>query len=615
MQRRNRLTREALCHAVARALAHAAAVFLLAGVLAILGQAGPAAGDEVKPLDHPAYKLYSICSEKMTPTEEDLRRLALNFVLCHGKFTKAQNEVLHRFNPDFKSLTYINSTYTRSVDDVGYAETKCRTGLCMLLAGRLAEALAAADTHLRVVPAAGAPKAGKDLGLPNRASTVEGDFSSTDPARPSTKFYVFWIRIGDEFMRVGAFDPATGKAEVRRGFSGSTPAAHAAGVNVFSPVYLGFKRTGKDEAAGEGLGTGFIQPAATGPAAPAAPAAGRAAPEAGRASAMADDADPDASDAAGGKAGKYPGEHPDGPGNRLRYVLDPNASAGNLWKADIAIAAMRDSGVDGVWLDTFNCGTFNLSDCLGRKARAWNFLKNQVYDFDDFREAQERKVACIQETVHQKLDRWPCLVANNLHNYEPGQGGMKLLLVPTAIKPRPLDGFCMEGGLALRDADGWRERMQLLADAAQKGLAVMPVWGGAGAKSSLSEADTPERDRAEHFAYAGYLLAVEKGGKTVMGTYAFYQAGGKRFVKVHPMYYWPIGDPAQTVKPAEFDKYLVAGTEVYRRAFTGGLVFVNPSTKAAEGLVLGGEYLDPDTAKTVTTVTLPAGTGKILLKR
>jgi hypothetical protein len=100
-----------------------------------------------------------------------------------------------------------------------------------------------------------------------------------------------------------------------------------------------------------------------------------------------------------------------------------------------------------------------------------------------------------------------------------------------------------------------------------------------------------------------------------MGTYAFYQAGGKRFVKVHPMYYWPIGDPAQTVKPAEFDKYLVAGTEVYRRAFTGGLVFVNPSTKAAEGLVLGGEYLDPDTAKTVTTVTLPAGTGKILLKR
>jgi hypothetical protein len=385
-------------------------------------------------------------------------------------------------------------------------------------------------------------------------------------------------------MRVNKFDPATGDIEVGRGFSASRPAAHPADDNVFSPVYLGYRRS-KDKPAKDSLN---------------------------------DDADDDPGmvDAAPGGTGneKYPGEHPGGPGSHLRYVLDPSSPAGNLWRARQAEEAMRQDGVDGVWMDTFNCGTFNLSDCLGRKARPWNFTKNQVYDFDDFRLGQEKKVAFIQQYIHAKLGQWPFLVANNLHNYEPGHGGMKLLLMPTEVKPRPLDGFCMEGGLAIRDIDGWKERIQLLMDAAQNGLAAMPIIGGAGARSVLSEPDTPARDKADRFAYASYLLAVEKGGKTMMGVYACYQAGGKRFVKLHPMYYYPIGDPLETAKPADLDTYLVKDTPAYRRAFTNGLALVNPSDKACT-VPLGGPYLDPDTRQTVTSVALPPGTGKILLKR
>jgi hypothetical protein len=499
-------------------------------LLVIAGQAG---GEEFKMLSRPQYKLYTMCSGKMTLSEEDIRRIATNFEFSHGKFGRAQNEAIRKINPNFKCLTYINSTYTRSVEDVRLAESKYRNGLCMLLAARLVEPIDAAATRFRVATASEEkPAGGQPAAIPICASTVEGDFSSADPAKPSTKFYVFWIRIGDELMRVEKFDAASGAIEVTRGFSASKPAGHKAGDNVFSPVYLGYRRStdrpGKDS--------------------------------------LNDDADDDPGlvDGPPGGSGKekYPGEHPGGPGSHLRYVLDPSRNEGNLWRAQQALEAMQEDGVDGVWMDTFNCGTFNLGDCLGRKARPWNFTRNQVYDFDDFRLGQEKKVAFIQEYVKAQLGKYPFLVANNLHNYEPGHGGMKLLLMPTEIKPRPLEGFCMEGGLAVRSLDGWKERIQLLMDAAQNGLAAMPILGGAGAKSVLSEPDTPARDKAERFAYASYLLAVEKDGKTMMGTYACYQADGKRFVKIHPMYYYPIGYPAETVKPDQFDKYLLKGLPV-----------------------------------------------------
>jgi len=568
---------------VCRSGAARAALCLAAAVL--LGVSAPASGEEFKMLPRPQYKLYTMCSGKMTLSEEDISRIARNFEFSHGKFSREQNDAIRKINPNFKCLTYINSTYTRSVDDVRLAESKYRNGLCMLLAARLAEPIDAGQTRFRVAPPREEKLAeGKPAAIPIRASTIEGDFSSADAAKPSTKYYVFWIRIGDELMRVNKFDPAGGEIEVSRGFSASKPAGHKAGDNVFSPVYLGYKRT------------------AGGPAKES----------------MNDDADDDPGlvDGPPGGSGKekYPGEHPGGPGSHLRYVLDPSSNDGNLWRAQQALAAMLEDGVDGVWMDTFNCGTFNLGDCLGRKAHPWNFTRNQAYDFDDFRLGQEKKVAFIQEFVKAQLGKYPFLVANNLHNYEPGRGGMKLLLVPTQVKPRPLDGFCMEGGLAIRSLDGWKERIQLLMDAAQNGLAAMPIIGGAGAKSVLSEPDTPARDKAERFAYAGYLLAVEKDGKAMMGTYAFYQADGKRFVKVHPMYYYPIGRPAETVKPDQLDSYLLKGLPVYRRAFTNGLVLVNPSQEACT-VDLGRSYVDPDARKAVTTVAMPAGTGKILLAR
>ena len=532
------------------------------------GNSAFASGADFTPLTKPQYKLYSVCSNKIDASEEDLRLIAENFEFYHGKFPPDQADAIRKINPAFKCLNYINSTYTQTEDDVRVVESQYRDCLSMLLAARLSQSIEAGSTKFQVEPAGDGQKSGgKEVPILICASTVAGDYTSTEKGKPSTQFYVFWIRIGDELMRVNQFDPATGDIEVARGFSGSTPVAHQAGANVFSPVYLGFDRSPKSK---ENANTS--------------------------------------------SRGNYPNGHDD----KLRYVLDPAYREGYQFQADTVLNAMQENRVDGVWMDTMNCGTFNLSDCLGRAAagKVWDFAKNQPYAPDDFRLGQEKKVAFIQEFIKERLGKFPFLVANSLTDaYAPGRGGLKLLLMPTEVKPRPLDAYCMEGGLELQSPDKWKKRILMLMDAAQNGLAAAPIWANAGSPSfAESELDTPERDKTERFGYASYLLAVEKGGKTVMGTYAFYHADGRRFVKIHPMYYYPIGDPAETVTPNQFDHCLMKDLPVYRRSFTNGLVLVNPSDKDCP-VTLDKPYLDPDTHQLVTAVTMPAGTGKILLNK
>ena len=530
-----------------------------------------ASGADFTPLTKPQYKLYSVCSGDNTKvSEDDLRLIAQNFEFYHGHFTPEQADVIRKFNPEFKCLTYINSTYTKTNDDLGLIESQYRDCIGMLLAARLTESIDATQTQFSVALADNTNKNSKKVpAIPILASTIDGDFSSAKKSKPSTKFYVFWIRIGDELMRVNQFDPATGAIAVTRGFSSTTPAAHQLGDKVFSPIYIGTDPNPSKK--------GYLDLSAK-------------------------------------------GSHPNTGTPKLRYLMDPAYSKGYLFFAENALQAMQKDRADGVWMDTMNTGVFNLSDCLGRSAagKVWDFSKNQPCDPDDFRLGQERKVAFIQEYIKAKLGKYPFLLANSLSEKQatPGVGGLKLLLERTEVKPRPLDGYCMEGALAnTNSSDKWTKRMSLLMDCAQNGLAAAPIWANAGYPSIVeSQPDTPKRDQAERFGYASYLLCVEKDGKTVMGTYAFYEANAKRFAKVHPIYYYPIGYPTQTVKPNLIEKYLIEGLPVYRRLFTNGLVLVNPSEQDCT-VNLDKTYLDPDQRQLITKVSMPAGTGKILLNK
>jgi hypothetical protein len=280
-----------------------------------------------------------------------------------------------------------------------------------------------------------------------------------------------------------------------------------------------------------------------------------------------------------------------------------------------------ENGGDGVWIDILMDQSLRESDVDGielrRGARSWNFAKNAVYAPDDFRQFAEKGVRTVQERFEKRYGRPALIYANNLmaSRFEPGKGGLRRYLESTPDKPKPLDGMCIEdfmGGYEAREWDlwtrsrsvsipgkacypcesgykNWEANVRMLAKASQAGLHAMPLIINAGMKTAIFEAlDAATRHEWDLWAYASYLLAVErKGGvtPTLLGVPMFYVKDGKREAGIDPMYRLRIGDPAET-KPLE--NYRIAGTTVFRRRFTKGVVYVNPgpAPQKAEGLEL-----------------------------
>ena len=515
------------------------------------------------PSQAPAYPLYAIASGNVNPTPEDIEILARSFTLVQANFTSPVVQALHRVNPDFKVVKYANSTYTQTPEDAVRAEREYRKSLSMFRAALLSDPMTGESQEFGLRPVEqGNP-------IPLKASTIGGAVSSDGKEQPSTRRYVTWIRIGDELMRIEAFDAATGRIRVTRGFDGSSAAAHAANDPVFSPIYLGSVND----------------------------------------------------------TGAYPG----GPGRSLRYSFDPANPAGAQWCVERAVDFMTN-GFDGVWLDICSASPFNMAGADGKRAVPWDFRTGKPYDRDAFREGQEIKIDAIQKAVHEKFGRWPILIANNMkaRTFEPGDGGEKLLLAPTKIKPRPLEGYCIEdfvGGFAPRAAnrrkdkgpayhpvDKWRENVIMLMKCAQGKLAAYPMIANAGIKSLMLEDLGVIRDQFEMFAYASYLIGIEKDSPTRLGLPAFYREGERRFARLHPRYTWPIGAPAQTVAPDQIDRYRPEGHVSYVRRFENGVALVNPDDKDDAELRLDAPYKDPETGEEIAAVQIKAHTGRILLR-
>lgn len=512
----------------------------------------------------PAYPLYTICSGVHEPTREDLEVLARNFTVAQARFSPSDVRTLHELNSDFKIVKYFNSSYTSRPEEVRVVEQRYRRALAMFLAGTLGESISAETTEFVLQPV----RRNKPISL--KASTLPGSFSSTQRNRPSTQYYVTWIRIGEELMRIETFDAALGRIEVTRGFDKTEQAAHDAGSPVFSPVYLGSTND----------------------------------------------------------TGAYPG----GPGRTLRYAFDPANPQAAQRCVETAMGYI-EQGYDGIWLDICSPNPFNMADSDGKHVTPWDFRTGRAYDRDAYREGQEVKVNAIQTAIHRRLGFWPVVIANNMgssRTFEPGQGGSKLMLMPTEIKPRPLDGYSIEGfagGFAARAVDrigrkgpryhpldAWQSKVTLLAECAQEGFAAFPMIANAGSKSKMLEPAGAIRDQFEMFAYASYLLAVEKDAPTRLGLPAFYEKDGRRFAYVHPRYSWPIGAPVETHKPDEIDRYRTKGHVCYLRRFDNGLVLVNPTEEDDRTLKLNKIYIDPETGRQISSVRMKAHTGRILIR-
>lgn len=540
----------------------------------------------------PEYTLYAIASGKNSAVgDSDLRSLATQFDFVYGRFEKAQMDRMRAINPDFRILEYINTFSIGGPKGQSIAEAR-KIDLEYYLVGFLAKDVGPSDTQIRLKPFF------DDYPPRLRPSTIEGDVSSMKPQTPAVANYVTWLRIGNELMRIEAFDEATATATVTRGFDGSRAVAHKADEAVCHPTY-------------------------------------------------------NANGVPGDPKGEFINK-----GGFLYYIPDPSSTL--RW--DLVRDMTLDNaarGYDGVWIDCLGSISFNAVDVFARNVnskrthkrsdeathegwgeashyrRVWNFREGRPYDYNDHRECNEAGLTRAYAEIEKALGRMPMICANNIGpGYFPRMGDRKRYMMKTEVKPRPLDAYCMEGfvaritsdqfnrflrdksdraGPSLEDLEGWQTQVAILMDAYQEGLCAAPMMTQAGWKTQLFEAyDDDFREAYELYAYTSFLLSVEKDAPARLGRPAFAGMGADRHVKVYPHYYWPIGAPAETKK--ELDDYRVPDHISYMRKFENGLIVVNPTPKGDNGIAIEPPLLDPKTGKKVRSVDMPPNSGRILLK-
>ncbi|MEP7362130.1 MAG: hypothetical protein ABI972_02660 [Acidobacteriota bacterium] len=205
----------------------------------------------------------------------------------------------------------------------------------------------------------------------------------------------------------------------------------------------------------------------------------------------------------------------------------------------------------------------------------------------------ELKIRNMQEWFKQYANAYPVLHATGLtapaFARKPAKAA--LLFTPTPEKPRPPDAIALAAfpGAATSAIESWLENLSLLARAAQSRWPLIPESDG-----SL-------------FAYATFLLGIEPRTNEPPTRLSVPLA------ELDAHFFWPIGDPAESLPPNDLDKYKLPNTTIYRRRFTNGIVAVNPGGQP-QTLRLDNALMDAATRQVLSTIELPAHSAKILLR-
>lgn len=394
--------------------------------------------------------------------------------------------------------------------------------------------------------------------------------------------------------------PPAARLRIKRGFAGTAASSHHAKVRVLSPVYL-------DDAPTDGLRHGYLQYAI------------------------------------------------DMGGSPLAAELLANFTLEDL-----------DSGFSGSWYDNFGPSLFNAKafqsggSCGLRTVEMWNAKLQSHWTGPSFLAAQKERFNKAMELVSAATGRSPPpVVANGFANFQWPDGACQHSRASVCTTPQELKaamedepgtaqeypgkfvhGWISEGffghetlpngcscqfsyacgDISYNDADRWKSNVQAVAYAAQNNLQAWPIIAQAGCKSPSLEGQPVEvRDVFEHAGYASFLLAAEhRTGTVTFGINAFYRENRSSvsYAQVHPRYGWPLGNPAETHAPQDFEKYRASEQSFsYWRRFENGLVIYNPFTNGTDSnLKLPESYIDPLPNKTVTEVNVPPHTAHILLK-
>ena len=495
---------------------------------------------------------------------EELR----HYMVFHGGAVELAKDVAALQGFPLKSVVYTGG-FTISSRHAPYVEEHFRSAMAMSPLARLSRD---ADRDASVLEL----DMGNDNEWPFHASTA-----GISSGRPGEGF-CFWVRVGDELMKVVGTDPPTKTITVERGFEGTAPTMHETGDRVFGPVYVGNRRT-----LGRNARSSNTWPTSA---------------------------------------------------EGIRYALDPGNPATHAYKAEFVIDKVKN-GFSGIWWDTFQPSTYNLCDPIGRGGYGedgrsimyWDFANDQPYTPETLREAMKRQVWGVRQITREAAGIDPYLVANNM--------GRKYGLLHSMIEPDSLlDGFCFEdafihpewesnsegGKLDKRklkftfhptSMEAWKEKMTQMSRAAREGKETYSMIGPAGYVLSRFNPSQSNFEQLRKFGWACFLLTVEASRTTMFGlpiTFTTNSEGDWEILPLPDYFFWPIGDPAES---GALDGYQVPSLPVWIRQFDKGIVLVSRLEEGKQAEIdLPGKYLDPVSGKKMNRVILTGTRGMILMK-
>jgi hypothetical protein len=254
-------------------------------------------------------------------------------------------------------------------------------------------------------------------------------------------------------------------------------------------------------------------------------------------------------------------------------------------------AALASLGWDGCYLDMLGPGTFTPTYLT---ATPINTATGQVWSTADWIAATSRLAATVTTSLPSSI-----IVGNGIENgtlyVDPGSG-------PTATLWNGLSGGNAQSfvrgdqdpATAFRTEAKWRQDVDMLIDAGQRGKSVM-----AQAKVWLTGITQAQKDAIHRYALATFLLGTDGH------QYWYFSDTGSESAVVPdtPYDHVDVGTPI-----GSYAKLLGA----YQRRYTGGLVVVNPTPLAVTFPLPSGQWTTLDGAVLQGQMTLQPNSGDVL---
>jgi len=441
------------------------------------------------------YGIVSVSSGAEQLPMEDYHYLASTYKMIYSGLSKEAGKKLKQFNPDFQLIRYTNtaaykgSGFPWSDIDSKFRwveEHNRRKDIAYYAACRLKTDVSKDASTIQVQNGSDPFDNLSEM----KASTTEGPYSI------SSQEYVFWVRIGEELMRVNRIaDHDTYKElHVDRGFDDTEPQQYKKGAGVFIPVY-----------------------------------------QAGRG---------------------YPGMK----NGNVHYAADPASTLRRDLNIRYWEYYAKENHFDGIWMDVFGPAMIvGQGDANGNRldwSEIWDFNRDTSYISGAVRRSIIAKynydrLAEVVDSVENTYGEYPLLYANNISHwyyeedlifFKPHNGRrmINMFCQEGATVHLSIAGGCWQGsgvesislshpGISIKDINsGWLDTYDDTRDAASKGYCVGPILSQAGCRAPyISLLNAEERKILETYHYASYLLAVDRNKSIWLGTSVLARSGDR----------------------------------------------------------------------------------------